>query len=120
MVLEQYAEEALERTEDRPMQHQRRLSLAVLVDVMGTEPRGQVQVHLQGAALPVAPDRIAQHELQLRSIEGALARVQRVFNAGGPGGLLERRLRLVPDRIAPDALGRPVGELDGHLVKAEV
>ena len=38
---------------------------------------GMHEVDLQRAALPVAADRVAQHEFQLRAVEGALARVQR-------------------------------------------
>ena len=49
--------------------------LAVLVDVVRAQPAGQVQVHLQGAALPVAADGVLQDELELRTVEGALARV---------------------------------------------
>ena len=59
VMLEQNAEEALERAENRPMQHHRRALGAVLIDVMRPEPPRHVQVDLQRAALPVATDRIA-------------------------------------------------------------
>ena len=36
------------------------------------------------------------------------------------GGGLEGRLRLVPDLVRADALGGPVGELDAHVLEAEV
>ena len=53
-----------------------RALLAVLVDVVRAEPARHVQVDLPGAALPVAADGVLQHELELRAVEGALARVQ--------------------------------------------
>ena len=46
VVLDENAEEALERTEDRPVQHHGRLFLAVLVDEMRTEPSRQVEIDL--------------------------------------------------------------------------
>ena len=72
--------------------------LAVLVDVIGAQALGHVQVDLQRAALPVPADGIAQHELELRAVEGALALVQGVLDAGGRGGGLEGGLGPVPDR----------------------
>ena len=36
------------------------------------------------------------------------------------GRLLQRRLGLVPDLVGAHALGGPVGELDAHVVEAEV
>ena len=42
---------------------------------------GHVEVDLQRAALPIAADRVAQHELDLRPVERAFAFVQRVRQA---------------------------------------
>ena len=83
IVLDQDAEEALEAAQDGAVQHHRAVPRAVLGDVFGVQPLRQDEVHLQRAALPVAPDRVAQHEFQLRAVERALARVQRVLDAGG-------------------------------------
>ena len=81
-----------------------RALLAMVVDVMRAQAAGQVQIHLQGAALPVPPDGIPQDELELGAVEGALPRIQGVFDAGGPGGVLEGVLRAVPDLIAAHSL----------------
>ena len=75
-ILDQDADEALERAEDRPVQHDRPMPLAVLADVGRAEPVGQHEVHLERPALPVAADRVGQHEFELRAVEGALARVE--------------------------------------------
>ena len=74
-VLEQDAGEALHRAEDGAVDHHRRLLLAVGVDVERAEPLRQVEVDLDGAALPVAADGVAQHVLELGAVEGALARI---------------------------------------------
>ena len=50
------------------------LLLPVRRDVEGAEALRQVEVDLRGAALPVAADRVAQRVLELRPVEGALAR----------------------------------------------
>ena len=93
---------------------------AVVVDVMGPQALGHGAVHLQRPALPVPPDGIAQHELELRPVEGALPLVQGELDPGGAGGSHEGSLGPVPDRIRPHPLGRPVGELDPHVLEAEV
>src|SRR3984957_6105929 len=75
VVLDQNADKPLQRAEHSPVQHDRGVLLAVLADVAGAEAPRQVEVHLQGAALPGAPDGTPKGELQLGAIEGALARI---------------------------------------------
>ena len=87
IVLDQHADEALERAQDRPVQHHRPVLGAVLADIVGVQPLRQDEVDLQRAALPVAADRVAQHELELRAVEGALAGVERALEAGRAHGL---------------------------------
>ena len=79
-------EKALQRAEHRAMQHDGRALGAVLIDVIGAQALGHVQVDLQGPALPVAADGIAQHELELGPIESPLPLVQGVLDPGGRGG----------------------------------
>ena len=116
-MLDQHAEEALEAAQDGAVQHHRRVAGAVLADVFGVEPLRQDEVELQRAALPGAADRVAQQELELGAVEGALAGIQRVVDAGGGAGLLQRVLGVVPDRVGAEAQRRAVGELDGELRK---
>ena len=76
---------------------------------MGAQAPGHVQVHLQGAALPVAADGIPQHELELGAVEGALARVQACTRCpAASAAALQGGLGLVPDRIRrpPASAGR--------------
>ena len=64
------------------MQHDRAVLLAILADVAGVQPLGQHIVELQRPALPGAADGVAQVELQLRAIEGALVRDPLDLDAG--------------------------------------
>ena len=108
------------------MDHHRRLLLAVGVDVERAEPLRQVEVDLDGAALPVAADGVAQHVLELGAVEGALARVDAGLDLAARlvGDLLQHgrhgRLGVVPQLVGADALLRPGGELHHHLLEAEV
>ena len=120
VMLDQYAREALDRAEHGAMEHHRHVTLAVLADVGRPEPAGQVEVHLHGAALPVAADRVAQHELELRAVERALAGIVGVLEAGRVDRDAERGLRLVPDCVRAHPRLGAVGELDPHVVEPEV
>src|SRR3954469_6029504 len=104
-MLDQDAEEALERADDRAVKHHRNVLLAVLADVEGAEPLGHDIIELERAALPGAADRIGQMEFELWRIEGALARqfLPAIFGAGAAGD---------PDRFAQILLG-PVPHLVG-------
>src|SRR5262245_2991499 len=125
-VLEQDAGEALERAEDGAVDHHGGLFVAVGVDVEGGEPSRQIEIHLGGAALPVATDGIAQHVFELGSIEGALARIDAGLDlaTGLPPDLVQYLghvgLGLIPQRIRADPLGRPGGELDHDFLEAKV
>ena len=94
IMLDQDADEALHRAEDRAVQHDRDVARAVLADIGGAEPLGHVEIELQGAALPVAAERVAQMEFELRPVKGALAGVQRI----GEPGRLDRVLQAAARR----------------------
>ena len=119
-MLDQDADKALHRAEDRAVQHDRRVPPAILADIDRAEPLGHVEIELQGAALPVAAERVAQDEFELRPVERALAGVERV----GEPGRLDRRLQIVlgavPDRVAAGPHRRPVGEFDRDILEAEI
>ena len=77
-----------------------RWTCPVLADVLGAEALRQHEIDLQGAALPVAADGVPQHEFELGTVKGALARVQGVFEARGLDRRLQRAFGLVPGRVA--------------------
>src|SRR5690554_2502507 len=120
VVLDEDAEEALEGAEDRPMEHHRGLACAVLVDELGTQATRQVEVQLQGTALPDAVEAVAQGEFDLGAVEGALAGLQLPLQAGGVKRRLEARLGAIPHLgLAEEVIGTG-GELELHVVEAEL
>jgi len=64
----------------------------------------QLEVELQRPALPVATEGIAQHELELRPVEGALPRVHGVGEPGALDGAAQPLLGPVPGFVAAEAL----------------
>ena len=119
-MLDQDAGEALERPEHGAVDHHRHGLLAVRPDIEGAEPHRHVEIDLDRAALPVAADGVAQHVFELRSVERAFAWTELVLQAGRLDRAFQRGFGLVPHLVRADALVRPVGELDAHVLKAEV
>src|SRR6266542_673405 len=119
-MLDQDADKALHRAEDRPVQHDRRVALAILADIAGAEPFRHLKIELQGAALPVAPEGVAQHEFELWAVEGALAGVEGIGQPGALDCVAQTFFGAVPDRVAADPRWRPVGEFDRDVREAEV
>ena len=74
VMLEEHADEALEAADDRPVQHHRERPRAGLGDVIAAEPLGGVEVDLHRAELPLPAERVLQGVLDLRTVEGAVAR----------------------------------------------
>ena len=120
VVLDQDAGEALQRAEQRAVQHDRALALAVFIDVIDAEALGQIHVHLQGAALPVAADGVAQHEFQLGAVERAFAGVEPIGQPHAVEGLDQRAFEQIPGGLVAHAVGGPGGQLDVHVLEAEL
>jgi hypothetical protein len=72
-VLDQHAEEALDRAPQRAMDHQRLVARAVFADVFEVEARGKVEIELHGGELPGAPDGVDQLHVDLRAVERGFA-----------------------------------------------
>ena len=102
------------------MQHDRRWRAAILADIARAEPLRHDEIELQGAALPVAAERVAQHEFELRPVERALAGVERVGEAGGLDRVLQILLGAVPDASLPARTGGRSANLTVDIVEAEI
>src|SRR6185437_3644394 len=105
VMLDQDADKPLHRAEDRAVQHHRGVPRPVLADIGGAEAAGHAVVELERAALPVAAERVAEVEFELRAVEGALAGSQRVAEARRLDGIPEAFLGVVPGLVAADARG---------------
>src|SRR5690606_24479338 len=64
VMLDQDTDEALERPQDSPVQHDRVPAIVVFADVLGAQTYRQVEVQLQGTALPDATQTILQREFR--------------------------------------------------------
>src|SRR5579872_3790815 len=73
VVFDQHAQEALRRTGDGAVQHDRRALLALLVDILAAEPRRLDEIDLDRADLPLAAENVVRHEVGLRAVERRLA-----------------------------------------------
>src|SRR5262245_57283002 len=105
-MFDQHADEALQRSEYRPVQHHGGMFYAVLGDVRRTQPVRSVEIDLQRAALPIPTNGVAQDEFELGSVERAFAGIERIRYARSFGRLLERPFSAVPDVIPADPVLR--------------
>ncbi len=119
-VFDEDAEEAFDGTDGCAVQHNGDVLLVVLTHIFSTETLGQVEVHLDGTALPITAEGILQGEFKLRAIEGAFARVQDVVEAGELRRFGEGGFSLVPDFVGTHALFRAGGELHHDGIETEV
>ena len=102
------------------MDHHRAVLGVVLAGVGEPEALRHRVVELHRAELPGAPDRVRHVQVDLRPVEGAVARVELV---GQPAPLQrggERGLGLVPHLVRADAVVRPGRELQPRLEAEEV
>ena len=72
-MLDQDADEALQRADDRAVQHDGHLACVVGVDVLGAQASRHLEIDLHRPALPRATERVLEVILDLRPVEGALA-----------------------------------------------
>ena len=96
VVLDQDAEEPLDRAEQRPVDHVRALPGAVGGLVLDAEPAGLLEVDLERGHLPAPPDRVLDVHVDLGRVERALALGDHVRQAGLVQRVLERRLGGAP------------------------
>src|SRR5260370_36232705 len=95
-MFEQNTDEAFERAEDRAMDHRGAGLRAGAGGEGEVEALGHVVVELDGGELPFALERVGHVNLDLRSVERALARASFRRKAGALERLAESVLSLVP------------------------
>ncbi len=124
VVLDQDAEEALDRSIQRAVHHHRLVALPVLADVFQVEALRQVEVELNGRKLPQAADGVHQLDVNLGPVERGFAGDQLVLDAHALHAVVERAHGHVPVGVATlvmlAVLRVPGGKLDLVLVETEV
>ena len=118
VVLGHDPEETLQRTEDGAVDHDRPLLAAVGGDVVELEAFRQVEIQLDGGALPHPSDRVFNLQVDLGSVEGAAALINLVGPALALQGFDQSFGGQIPDGVISDGFLRTGGEVD--LVIAEV
>jgi hypothetical protein len=108
-VLDQDAEEAFDRTEQRAMDHDRLMCVAVRAYVFEAEALGQVEVELQGGELPRTTDGVTHIDIDLGPVESAGTFVDRVVQPGAIQRLAQARRRHLPQRVLADELLHRLG-----------
>src|ERR1017187_3704638 len=118
-VLDEDAEEPFERAEDRAVEDDGALLRSVLGRVVEVEELGKVEVALERAELPGAPDRVVHAEVDFRTVERPVAGGDDVGPPRRLQGCLENLLGAVPHGVGADALLGPEAEGDVHVAKLE-
>ena len=73
VVLDQDAEEALDRAPQRAMHHQRLVAVAVFADVFQAKAAGQIEIELHGGELPRAADGVDELDVDFRAVKRRFA-----------------------------------------------
>src|SRR6266850_2678961 len=120
VVLDENADEAFHRADDRPMQHDRYFARIIFRDVLRTEQTRHGKIDLHGAALPGSTDAVFQMVFDLGAVESALSREHFVGEAAGIQGCPKRAFGFVPELVGTDPFWRARRELVYDLGEAEV
>ena len=105
--------------EQRAVDHDRPMLFVVGPGVGDVQPLRHGEVDLDGAALPGAAHDVADVEVDLGAVEGAVAGVEHVLDALALEHAREDALGELPDLVRADALLRPGAELDLDVAEAE-
>jgi len=119
VVFNENADEALKRSEEGPVYHDRTMLFAVRPDVIHVESLRQVEINLDGAALPFPADSVFYLDVYFRSVEDALARINGIGDAHIIKRILQRPRRQFPSLVGADRMFRPGGKVHRPLAEAE-
>src|SRR5690606_23173778 len=98
-------------SEDRAVDDHRAVLRVILAYVREIEELGVLIVELDGAELPAAADRVLDVEVDLRTVERAVALLQLVVESDRLERIAQYRLRTVPEGVIAYALLRARREL---------
>ena len=120
VVLDQDPDEALERAEERAVDHVRRVLLVVGAHVGEPEAGRHLRVELDRAHLPRAAEHVGHVQVDLRAVEGAVALVDRVRDPAPLERGAQRALGEVPLLVGAELVLGPRGELEARLDAEEL
>ena len=117
VVLNEYAHESLHGPEDRPVDHVRPVLPTIFGYIRQLEAAGEIEVKLDGGALPLSTDGVFDLDVDLRAIECPASAVDLVVDAHVLEGVAKCGGGSFPLGFLTDILFGAVGEED--LVVAE-
>src|SRR5215469_12900148 len=121
VMLDQDSEESLHGSKQSAVHHQRLMTSAVFAHVFQSEPRGQIEIELNGCELPRPSNRVDQLHVNFRAVECRFALNSLEWNVHAVERVAERRGGAVPvlrfARIIFRMRGVPFGKL--HFVAVE-
>ena len=120
VMLDQDPDEALQRAEQRTMDHVGRVVVVVGAHVGEPEARRHLGIELDRAHLPRAPEHVRHVQVDLRPVERAVALVDQVLDRTPVEGVLERGLGEIPLLVRSELLFRTRRELESGLHSEEV
>ena len=105
-MLDQHGHEAFVRAVNRTVNHDRPMGVAVLADVLELEPLGLLKIQLRRVELPGSPERVLDVDVDLRTVERALAVLDLVRQFVLLESRLEVRFGTFPYRRIANGFGR--------------
>src|SRR5262249_4421281 len=109
------ADEALQGAEQRPVNHRRGVLTVICRGVGEPKALGHLQVELNGPELPAAAERVGHVQVDLGTVERAVARIDRVLELPRLESPLQRSLGEVPLVLRSELVIRTGGELDARV-----
>ena len=113
-VLDEDGHEALDGAEHHAVDHDRAMLLPVLAHIFEVKALRELEVELDGAALPRSADAVLEVEVDLGTVEGAVALVDLVFEPQPFKRRPKRVRRVLPIFIRTHAVVGTGGEL--HMI----
>ena len=118
-MLDQDPEETFNGSHERAMDHDRAVGVSILTGKLQSEALGIVEVHLDRRALPGPAQHIFDLDIDLRTVEHALSRINAVGDAPALQGRFKPARGLRPRRFGTDGFLGSRGNVDLILVKAK-
>ncbi len=111
-MLDEDSHEPFHGSEDHTVDDDRVVSLAVASHVLEAEPLGQLEVELDGSALPGPSDGIFKVEVELGSVERTVSLVDDVGDVHRFDGVPESGGGVLPVLVGSHGVLGPGGEFD--------
>ena len=119
VLFSQNTDEALDRTQDGPVDHHRYMAIVVFAHISGTQTTRQGKVELHGTTLPRTIKAIVQGKFNFGTVERPFTRLQIVLQTVEFQRFGQGFLGAIPHLVGADTLLGTSGELDHDVLEAK-